>query len=266
MRFTKILVATALPLVLSLACGGSASDSGDGDGDSVTSGDGDSDSDSDSGDGDGDSDGDGEGDEKDEVCETFCNELEACEGVIVEECVDSCTDNETTSVAGQEVITECFDAALCEEASEEALALGLICLVTEASDLDLSEEAETYCDESVDIINECLGSEPVTDPALGNCDDTVGLASDDLLADLNACAERPCDEVESCLTITALGAFPIEEILELQGGGEPSPALVAEILAVAVVFGQLGLEDATGDLFGDLMNPEPTEMGGSSGR
>jgi hypothetical protein len=86
-----------------------------------------------------------------------------------------------------------------------------------------------------------------------------------LLADLNACAERPCDEVESCLTVAALSAIPLEAILALEAGGEPSPALVAEILAVAVVFGQLGLEDSTGDLFGDMVDPNPA-MGGSSGR
>lgn len=241
MRLTKILVATALPLALSLACGGSASDGGDGDGDPSSS------------------------DGKEDVCETFCEEIEACEGVIIEDCVDSCTGNETTSVAGQGVINECFDAELCEAASEDALTLGLICLVTEAGDLDLSEEAETYCDESVDIINECLESEPAADAMLGNCDDAIGLASDELLAQVNACAERPCDEVESCLTVTALGALPIEAILLLEEGGEPSPALIAEILAVAVVFGQLGLDDSTGDLFGDMTDPEPIGMGGGAG-
>lgn len=246
MRLTKILVATALPLALSLACGGSASDSGDGDGDGPA--------DPSSSDG------------KEDVCETFCEEIEACEGIDVEDCVDSCTENETTSVAGQEVINDCFDADLCEAASDEALGLGLICLITGASDLDLSEEAQTYCDESVDIINACLESEPAADAGIGNCDDTIGIASDELLADLNACAERPCDEVESCVMVTALSSLPLDALLLLEDGGEPSPSLVAELLAVAVVFGQLGLEDSTGDLFGDMADPPPSALGGRAGQ
>lgn len=232
----KILFATALPLALSLACGGNASDGdGNGDGDSSNVGD-----------------GDGDDAKKEEVCETFCSELEACEGAEVEQCVDSCTGNKTTSVAGQEVINECFDADLCQTEGEAALELALLCLITGASDLDLSEEAETYCGESVDAINECLGSEPAAGGVLGSCEDTIGLASDELLEDLNACAARSCDQVEACVTLAALGALPIEAILVLEEGGAPSPALVAELLSVAVVFGQLGLEDVAGDLLGDM--------------
>lgn len=260
MRLTKVLLAATLPIALSMACGGSASDSGsgDGDGDNASTGDGD-------GDGDGSPSSSGG---KDEVCDQFCDTLATCDGVNVEECVDSCTGDETTSVAGQEAINQCFDADLCENISEEAVGLGLICLLGESDDIDISDEAQTYCDDSVDAINGCLGSAPDPADALGSCETLIGLASDELLADLNECAELPCDEVESCVEITALTSLPIEAILELEGGGEPSPTLIAQLLPVLVVFGQLGLDENTGgDLFGDLGDMMPPDaMGGAAGR
>ncbi len=248
MKRMKVLFGAALPLALSIACGGSASDSSGGDGNKNTS--------STSSEG------------KDDVCDTFCDELEACDGVVIEECVDSCTGNKTTSVAGQNAINECFDASVCEELSEEALLPGLICLVGEVSDIDLSEEAEEFCDDSVDTINRCLESEPDPEAGFGSCETLIGLASDELLEDVNDCASLPCDEVEGCLEVVALTSLPIDTLLEIENGGELSPAIVADLLSLVAVFGQLGFGEEATDLFAGAPMPDdpPPAMGGSAGR
>src|SRR5690606_30539838 len=148
---------------------------------------------------------------------------------------------EGISRAGQGVINECFDAELCESPTEDAFALGLVCVLTELDGLELSDEAETYCSESVDRINECLGSEP--EETIGRCEDTIGVVSDELLEDLNECANEDCEDVETCIQFVALRNLPLAEILAIEEGEEPSPELIASLIPLLVAFGQLGLED-----------------------
>jgi hypothetical protein len=257
MKLRNMIVAAVLPFSVMVACGGTASDSGDGDGD---------------GDGDGSASVTGSSsDDKDDVCEEFCEEISECDGVSVTECTDSCTGNTSTSRAGQAVINECFDSNLCDaEISDSDGAGALLCLIVGASDIDLSSAAETYCEDTVDTINDCLESEPDPEASFGSCEGTIGLASDEVLEGLNACAEKPCDEVEACVELEALKAIPLETLLTI-GEGEPSPQVLADLFAIGVVFGQLGLDDEGGGLFGDEPDTsEPTDpppaMGGAAGR
>lgn len=198
---------------------------------------------------------------KEETCAEFCSALSTCEGIDETDCESNCTEAESTSRGGQEVLTSCFDEDVCDASELEGLA-ALACVTDGLGDLELSSAAQTYCDESVDAINACLGMEPAENP-FGSCEDTIALASDELLEGLNECAKEDCDSVETCVFLEAFQVLPLDELSELEEGEDPSPALVAEILALGVVFGQLGLGDDSG--FGGILeDPMPGGMGGSA--
>lgn len=195
---------------------------------------------------------------KEEVCEEYCTQLSACDGSSVEDCTETCTEGELTSRGGQEVLTECFDEDVCNLDELSGLA-ALGCVIDELDDLELSEEAETYCSESVDKINNCLDAEP-PEQTFGSCEDTIGLASDELLAELNECATKDCEDIETCIFLELIGALPAEVISG--DTDELSPALLADFLAIGVVFGQLGLSD---EGFEDPFNPDPDPGAGAGG-
>lgn len=238
MKLKTIAVSIAFPLTLALACGGK------------------SDSDKKS------SSPDSSAKAKGAACEDFCEQAEGCGTGTVKECVDSCTENAVTSKAGQEVLAECFDASLCEEPTEQDGVRALACILSGLDGVELSSTAKKYCEESVDKINACLGSEP--EQPFGSCESTIGVVSDEFLAGLNTCAEKSCSEVEWCIQLELLKNLPLDALLTLEEGEEPSPDLLATLVSLGVALGQLGLSDETGGGLDDLF-PNPG-MGGASGR
>lgn len=250
MKLKSLILAATLPLSFLLACGGTASDSGDENGSSTP------------GDGDGDASPPSSSDGKEEVCEEFCTALSECGASEVDTCTTSCTEGNATSLSGQEVINSCFDADLCSaDVSELESVDALLCVITGLEDVELSEEAETYCSESVDTINRCLGSTP-EDLGLGSCEDSIGIASDELLEGINECAQEECENVETCLFLEVLKSVPLETLVELDSEETPSPAVLADLLPIFIVFGQLGLSDSS---FEDIPTAPPGP-GGASGR
>jgi hypothetical protein len=195
---------------------------------------------------------------KEDTCAEFCTALSTCEGFDDTDCESNCADAQSTSRGGQEVLTSCFDADVCDASELEGLA-ALACVTDGLGDLELSSAAEKYCNDSVDAINACLGMEPAENP-FGSCEDTIALASDELLEGLNDCAEEDCENVETCVFLQAVLALPVDVLSGLEEGDELSPALLSQILAIGVVFGQLGLgEGDVGGILGD-----PMGMGGGA--
>jgi hypothetical protein len=238
MKLKNIAVAIALPLTLALACGGKSSEKKSSSPDSSAKG-------------------------KGQACQDFCEQAEGCGTTTVQACVESCTENSVTSRAGQEVLAECFDDALCDEATEAEGVQALACILSGLDGVELSATAKKYCGESVDKINACLENEP--EQPFGTCESTIGIVSDEFLAGLNACAEKSCAEVEWCIQLELLKNLPLDELLSLEEGEEPSPGILATLVSLGVALGQLGLSDETGGDFGDLF-PEPDNMGGGSNR
>lgn len=240
MKLRHILVSACLPLAALVACGGSAENNGDGDGDGdsapITSSEG-----------------------KEETCAEFCEQLAECDGVDTSDCAETCAEGSTTSRGGQEVLTECFTTDVCAADVSELEGLQALACVTEGlEDLPVSQAGETFCEETVDAINDCLGGPPPEAAPFGSCETTIGLASDELLEDLNDCVEDDCAAVEQCVNLELLQALPLGALLAAEEG-ELSPALLSELLALGAVFGQLNLGDET-----DLFGMTPDGMGGAA--
>jgi hypothetical protein len=164
-----------------------------------------------------------------------------------------------------------LDADFCsEEVSELDGLTALGCLTSGLEDIPLSEEAETYCGESIDKLNACLG-EPAEASPLGSCEDTIALASDEYLAQMNQCANLSCEQLELCLSLVLLNNFPAGALSSLEEGEALPAAAIADLLATAVVFGGLGgMEELSGGLEGSLDDllggGDSSGMAGAPGR
>lgn len=240
MSWKHVVTMAVLPLGLALACGGNSEGSG----------------------------GDetapvelvpGSTEGKAASCAELCSELAACSELDVESCVEDCSGNDSVSATGQQVLTACFAEIGCEEELDElSLFRALLCLPDELEEFELSETQATYCEDTVPVLKACQGEGAEPSP-LGSCEDTIGLASDDLVEEFNECAEEVgCDAINTCL---AFAALPTLGDLLLGGADfeELDPVTVSSLLALLAVLGPVGIEDDAGTGIDDFFG------GGSSG-
>lgn len=189
---------------------------------------------------------------KEEACAELCEASQACAELDVEECTSDCAEGDNTSRVGQEALTACFDESAC--ALDEVAGLEVIaCVLEELDETELSEEAKTFCDSSVDAINACSEVEP-TEFLPGGCESSIALASDELLEGLNGCAEESCEDQQACLELELFKAVPLDVLTGLESG-ELSPAAAGELLPLLLVFGQLSLQG------GAAINPDDFGFG-----
>ncbi len=232
-------------LLLISACGGKADDKDNDDTSTATSnnGDGDGDTASDTA-GDGDGDGDGGTDaptsygDKEEGCRAVCEIAEEC-GVSDEDCVKSCSENKSVSNAGQDALAVCFEDFACS-ASEAELLEAFLCVSDELEDTPLSEEQRKFCNVTSQKVQECTGDEP--DTSLGDCAAQVGLISDELLEEVNACDQTDCEELEGCVNLQLLQEIDFSEVTSITSSGELSARGLSDLMALFVLSNQLGTE------------------------
>ncbi len=257
MMWRTIVVSAALPAFLVVACGGKSDET------PPTS------SDEEMSDSEKKSDEETEGSssaEKKATCEKFCDEIKDCEGVDASECVTSCADNTTTSLAGQEAFSNCFNASLCESEDQTELLFALACLPSQLSGLDLSQSQKDYCEKTVPAYNACAMAEP-TDLPFGDCEDVIGAVSDETLEAFNECTERECGSLELCVTGVLLQSIDLNTVNDLDGGNV-SPEALTSLLTIGLLASQLGSNDTSGgldfgDLFGGGIDPDPPGSAGA---
>lgn len=209
---------------------------------------------------------------KEASCEEFCEDVKDCDGVDASDCVTSCTENKTTSRAGQEAFSSCFNASLCEsqgqgESEEQAdLLLALACLPSQLSDLELSKSQKDYCEKTAPAFNACAKAEPTALP-FGDCEEVIGAVSDETLKAFNECTEKECGSLELCVTGALLQSVDLGAISNLDGENV-SPEALTSLLTIAILASQLGSTEATGGFdFGELIGgetdttPDPDMMG-----
>ncbi len=203
---------------------------------------------------------------KQETCEEFCEEIKSCEGVDASECATSCADNKTTSLAGQEAFSSCFNASLCESEDQTELLFALACLPSQLSGLDLSQSQKDYCEKTVPAYNACAMAEPADLP-FGDCEDVIGAVSDETLEAFNECSERECGSLELCVAGVLLQSIDLNTINDLDGGNV-SPEALTSLLTIGLLASQLGSNDTSagldfGDLFGGGIDPDPMGSAGA---
>lgn len=246
MSWKHVVSMAVLPLGLALACGGNSDEGDDGPVALVP--------------------GSVEG--KDASCSELCSDVASCTDLEVDECVEDCVGNDSVSATGQQVLATCFAEIGCDATLDEAsLFSALFCLPDELEEFELSQTQATYCSDTVPVLQACQGDAATTSP-LGSCEDTIGLASDDLVEDFNECAEEDgCEAVNNCL---AFAALPLVGDLLLGGGDLESldPGTISSLLALVAVLGPVGIEDDGGfgvdDFFGDDTSGPVSGAGGGA--
>jgi len=244
----------ACGFLLVAACGGKTDDKGD---EPTTSNAGDGDGDV-VGDGDGDAVGDGDGDgsptssdNKAEGCATVCASAEAC-GATEEDCVESCTENESVSNAGQDALAECFDDVSCT-ATETELLDAFLCVGEELEDTPLSTEQRQFCEVTSKSVQECTGEEP--DPTLGDCAAQIGLVSDELLGDINGCDQADCDALQACVSLQLFQGIDLAGVTAITSSGEISAGGLSDLLVLFVVANQVGADTGLEGIGGSFGAP-----------
>lgn len=189
---------------------------------------------------------------KEDSCEELCEEVQDCEGVDVSSCAESCSENTTTSRAGQEAFASCFNASICtaDENSDAGLLLALACVPSQLSGIELSETQASYCSETVPKYNACVGSEPEANP-LGDCDSLIGAVSDETLAAFNACAAEECGAIELCVAGALLSSIDLGAVLA-SGEGDLDPATLTSLISLGIIASQLGTAEGEEGIGFDL--------------
>lgn len=232
---------SCLLLVVS-ACGGkandedkddasTASDNGDGDADTANETTGD-------GDGDGGTDSPTSYGDKEESCQSVCNVAESC-GFSDDDCVQSCSESTAVSNAGQDALAVCFEDFNCS-ADEADLRDAFLCISDELEDTPLSDEQRKFCDVTSQNVRECTGDEP--DSTLGDCAEQIGLVSDELLAEVNACDQTDCDDLTRCVGLQTLQEVDFSEVTRITSGGDLSARGLSDLMALFILSNQLGTE------------------------
>lgn len=134
---------------------------------------------------------------KDGACQEQCDELARCDTTVdVKACAKSCTDSQLTSKGGQELLANCTAGRSCGAAGDEVVE----CLVDGLKDLPQSETGKTFCNNALGIQAKCGGDggEP-SEADRAACNDSISLLSDEALADVNACFDKECQAIQTCL-------------------------------------------------------------------
>lgn len=160
---------------------------------------------------------------KEATCERYCEQQVEC-GVSnsADTCREQCTDNELVSRSGQEVLTECFALQDCD--SQNVLALA-DCIEDGIEDLPVSATAQQFCNVAMPNVNECSGDDAQASFDSGDCEETAAFLSDEILTDINECAEKSCASMQTCLIgvfIAAAGSAGLDDLGSLDdilGGG-----------------------------------------------
>ncbi len=174
---------------------------------------------------------------KEGSCSEACSVAESC-GLTVDDCIEDCTDNVSVSNFAQEAISECVSDLGCEP-SELEFVQALLCLTEEVEDAQLSDEQEAFCEETAPALQQCTGYQP--DETLGDCQSQAVVLSDELLEDINACAEREgCEALQTCLALQIFQGVDISVLGELGNTGELNAGALADLVALLAIGSQLG--------------------------
>lgn len=131
------------------------------------------------------------------ACEDSCAKQEQCNSNTDEPgCTEQCKDRgEAVSAGFANVISDCVNDASCNE-----LINGTTrdCIDDGLQSLPPSVKGKAFCTDSAAKAEECNAAtdEPA---AVDRCEAGVGLFSDSLLDDLDACLSKSCDQVETCV-------------------------------------------------------------------
>jgi len=144
---------------------------------------------------------------KEAACREQCEALEACDSALkVEECTESCAENQAVSRQGQEALTICIQEQECGELNPVRL---LDCVDDALGALEPSPDGQTFCNEALASYSDCNDSE-VKEADRSDCLDAVSLLADDVIADISSCAldKKNCDAKNLCLVAVMTDLVP----------------------------------------------------------
>ncbi len=138
---------------------------------------------------------------KEPSCREFCAQQASCSELIdASSCESSCNDTTAVSRGGQEVLTKCVAETGCDQSNLLSL---VDCIDDGLDDLPRSPTATSFCEETSPALAE-LCEQETSDPAA--CLEGIPLLSDELLTDMQECAERTtCQSAQQCVVLALLG-------------------------------------------------------------